>query len=156
MRSILYFSALGLALSAGQASAQPATGLKTLESAHSPQATITKLETIIQARGMKIFTRIDHAAAAKDAGLAMPASTVVVFGNPKGGTPNFLKSPTLAIDLPLKALVWQDQAGKTFVSWNSGEYVFGSIFPRHGLTPPAPAVQEQENLLAGIMAEAVR
>ena len=61
---------------------------------------------------MKVFTHIDHAAAAKEFGLTMPPSTVVIFGNPKSGTPNFLKKPTLAIDLPLKILVWQDDAGK--------------------------------------------
>ncbi len=145
-----------LAMFAGPALAQSSSGLKTLESSAPAVVTIEKLESIIKAKGMKVFTRIDHAAAAREAGLTMPAATVVIFGNPKGGTPNFLKAPTLAIDLPLRALVWQDQAGKTFVSWNTGEYVTGTLFARHGLNPPAQAGLDQESLLAGIMAEAVR
>ena len=143
-------------LLAGPALAQSGNGLKTLESAAPAAVTIEKLEAIITAKGMKVFTRIDHAAAAKEAGLAMPPATVIIFGNPKGGTPNFLKAPTLAIDLPLRALVWQDQSGKTYISWNAGDYVTGTLFPRHGLNPPAQAGLDQENLLSGIMAEAVK
>ncbi|MEO3473509.1 DUF302 domain-containing protein [Roseomonas sp. CAU 1739] len=63
----------------------------------------------------------------------MPPSTVVVFGNPRMGTPNFLRQPTLALDLPLRALLWQDQAGKVSVSWNSARCLFGTIYPRHGM-----------------------
>ena len=80
----------------------------------------------------------------------MPPATVVIFGAPKGGTPNFLKKPTLAIDLPLKALVWQNKEGKVYVTYNSGAYVFGTIFGRHGLKPPNKVVKAQEALLAGL------
>jgi len=80
----------------------------------------------------------------------MPPSTVVIFGNPKSGTPNFLKKPTLAIDLPLKILVWQDDAGKTFVTYNSGSYVLGTLFERHGLKPPPQVIEEQEKMLEGL------
>jgi uncharacterized protein (DUF302 family) len=73
-----------------------------------------------------------------------------VFGNPAGGTPNFLKAPTLAIDLPLKALVWQDAAGKTYVTYNTGRYVFGSLFARHGLASSADVAAAQEELLSGL------
>lgn len=153
----LIFASLAIAFLGGSAgNAQTGNGLNTRESANSAAATIEKLETAIKSRGMKVFARIDHAAAAAEAGMKMPPATVIVFGNPKAGTPNFLKSPTLAIDLPLKALVWQDQGGKTFVSWNSGGYVIGTIFPRHGLNPPAAAGAEQENLLASIAADAVK
>ncbi len=125
-------------------------GLKTLSSAHSHQATLEKYEAVVRAMGMRVFTRIDHAAAAKDAGLSMPPATVIVFGAPKTGTPNFLKAPTLAIDLPLKALVWQDKDGKTFVTYNAASYVLGPVFGRHGLKPPEPAVKAQEEMLASI------
>ena len=136
------------------ARAETAEGLTTIESRNSAPATIDKLETAIRAAGLRVFTRIDHAAAAVDAGLAMPPAVVVIFGNPAAGTPNFLKAPTLAIDLPLKALVWQDAAGKTFVSYNSGAYVVGTLFKRHGLNPPAAAGEAQEKLLAGLAQQA--
>ncbi|MDP4595084.1 MAG: DUF302 domain-containing protein, partial [Beijerinckiaceae bacterium] len=87
---------------------------------------------------------------------AMPASTVVIFGAPKGGTPNFLKKPTLAIDLPLKALVWQNAEGKVFVTYNSGAYVFGTIFGRHGLNPPAKIQKAQEAMLSGLATAAAK
>ncbi|MBU2534162.1 MAG: DUF302 domain-containing protein, partial [Alphaproteobacteria bacterium] len=119
-------------------------------------AAIAQLEDAIKAKGMKVFTKIDHAAAASEAGLEMPAATVVIFGNPKGGTPNFLKQPTLAIDLPLKMLVWENKDGKTFVTYNSGAYVFGEIFGRHGLNPPAKVVQAQEKMLSGLAGEAAK
>ena len=84
----------------------------------------------------------------------MPPAIVVIFGNPSTGTPNFLKAPTLAIDLPLKALIWQDGAGKVFVTYNSGGYVIGTLFKRHGLTPPEAAAAQQEKLLAGLAQQA--
>ncbi|MGE3246846.1 MAG: DUF302 domain-containing protein [Beijerinckiaceae bacterium] len=130
------------------AQAQQGSGLKTIPSNHSAPETVSKLETAIKAKGMKVFTRIDHQAAAKEAGLSMPPATVVVFGAPKGGTPNFLKSPTLAIDLPLKALVWQNKEGKVYVTYNSGAYVFEQIFGRHGLKPPNKIVKAQEAMLS--------
>jgi len=84
----------------------------------------------------------------------MPASTVVIFGNPKAGTPNFVKKPTLAIDLPLKMLVWDDASGKTFVTYNTAEYVLGTQFARHGLKPPAKIVAERAKMLNGLAASA--
>ena len=83
-------------------------------------------------RGFMIFARLDHAAAAESFGLKMPKSTVLVFGNPRLGTPVFLKHPTLAIDLPLKALVWDDARGKTSLSYNSAQYLLVTIYGRHG------------------------
>lgn len=145
------FGVLAMAAPAGAAD----NGLTTVDSAAPAAATLDRLEAAIRARGMKVFTRIDHAAAAREAGLAMPAATVVVFGNPAGGTPNFLRAPTLAIDLPLKALVWDDAAGRTHVTYNTGQYVIGTIFPRHGLHPADDVAAGQERLLSEIVAEAV-
>lgn len=130
--------------------ASASSGLKTVSSKNSAAATIEKLSAAIKAKGMKVFTNIDHAAAAKEAGLTMPPATVVIFGAPKGGTPNFLKKPTLAIDLPLKILVWQNGEGKVFVTYNSGAYVFGTIFGRHGLKPPKSVQKAQEKMLSGL------
>ncbi len=146
-------AAFTVSMSVACASAQSSHGLKTMASKYSADETVNKFEAAIKAKGMKVFTRIDHQVAAKEAGLTMPASQVVIFGAPKGGTPNFLKKPTLAIDLPLKALIWQNAEGKVFLSYNSGAYVFGDIFGRHGLKPPAKIVEAQEAMLT-VLAEA--
>jgi len=85
-----------------------------------------------------VFTEIDHAAAAEKNGLKLPARTVIVFGNPRSGTPSMQKSPTLAIDVPPKALVWQDDQGKVWLTLNTGAYLEDYVYPRHGL-PSNPA-----------------
>ena len=91
---------------------------------------------------------IDHAAAAKGAGLEMRPRTVIIFGNPKAGTPPITKSATLAIDLPMKALVWQDDQDKVWLTYNSSEYGAKQIYPRHGLTVPDDAAKALERFLA--------
>jgi len=89
---------------------------------------VTRVELALSAAGMKIFARIDHAAEAHAAGLAMRPTVVLVFGNPKGGTPLMVARPTVAIDLPLKALVWEDDAGATWLTYNTP-----ALLERHGL-----------------------
>jgi hypothetical protein len=85
-------------------------------------------------------TEIDHAAAAKRFGLDLRPRTVIVFGNPKLGTPAMVKTPLLAIDVPPKALVWEDDQGKVWLSYNSSDYLYNTIYPRHGAAvPPATA-----------------
>ena len=147
---------LVLGFVATSALAQTDNGLVTIASNSSAAATIEKFEAAAKEAGMKIFTRIDHSAAATEAGLAMPPATVIIFGNPKGGTPTFLRAPTLAIDLPLKALVWQDAAGKVFVSYNSGAYVGATVLPRHGLPAAPDGGAGQEKLLSGLAAAAAK
>ena len=83
-----------------------------------------------------VFTEIDHAAAAKKFGLDMRPRTVIVFGNPKLGTPVMVKTPQLAIDVPPKALVWEDDQGKVWLSYNSADYLYRTIYPRHGIDAP--------------------
>src|SRR5580704_6965972 len=85
--------------------------------------TIKRLESLLQAQGLTIFCRIDHSGAAEKGGLKMHPTQVIVFGSPKGGTPLMIASPTVAIDLPLKALIWEDGGGKVWVSYNSPEYL---------------------------------
>lgn len=126
-------------------------GLITQSSANSAEDTTNKLEAAIEGAGFKVFARLDHAAAAAEAGLEMPYSTVVVFGNPKLGTPAFLQTPALAIDLPLKALVWEDAEGNVFVSYNSSTYMFETIYERHG----QPYPPEMIDRLGGAMAKMV-
>jgi uncharacterized protein (DUF302 family) len=101
----------------------PDNGMAHLSSPYSFGETIKRLESLLQAQGLEIFCRIDHSGAAEKAGLKMPATQVIVFGNPKSGTPLMLASTTAAIDLPLKALIWEDGDGRVWVSYNTPEYL---------------------------------
>jgi uncharacterized protein (DUF302 family) len=93
-----------------------------------------------EAAGFMVFTEIDHAAAAKQFGLDMRPRTVIVFGNPKLGTPAMVKTPLLAIDVPPKALVWEDDQSKVWLSYNSSDYIYNTIYLRHGAeVPPTTA-----------------
>jgi len=117
------------------------SGLITMPSNYSVEVTVQRFEAAIRAKsdqGWMVFTELDHAAAAEKNGLKLPARTVIVFGNPRGGTPSMQKSPTLAIDVPPKALVWQDDQGKVWLTFNSGTYLQDYVYPRHGL-PSNPA-----------------
>lgn len=137
----------------GMASAS--NGLITKPSAHSASVTLDRLEAALKQRGYVIFARLDHSAAAVSVGLKMPPATVLVFGNPRNGTGAMLKKPMLAIDLPLKALVWEDASGKVSVTYNSAEYVQGTIFPRHELPANPEAQKAIENLLKEVTDSAV-
>jgi uncharacterized protein (DUF302 family) len=118
-------------------SASAVVGLVTKASNYSVDDTLDRLEAALKERGLIIFTRLDHAAAAQSLGLQMPRSTVLVFGNPRLGTPRFIQVPTLAIDLPLKALVWEDGNGKVWLSYNNSEWS-KVIDNRHGAGSPSP------------------
>jgi len=118
-------------------------GLITKPSKYSVAETITRFEAAVkqkEAAGFTVFTEIDHAAAARKFGLDMRPRTVIVFGNPKLGTPAMVKTPLLAIDVPPKALVWEDDEGKVWLSYNSSDYLYKTIYLRHGAAaPPATA-----------------
>lgn len=148
------FAALVLVLAAVPAGAAQ-NGLITLASNHSAADTLQRLESEVTSRGFAVFGKLDHAAAAAEAELEMPFSTVLVFGNPKLGTPGFLEQPTLAIDLPIKALVWEDADGAVSVSYNSAAYLFDTIYARHGASFPPPAPGNVEGALAAIVGAAV-
>jgi uncharacterized protein (DUF302 family) len=94
-----------------------------LSSTYSFTETINRLESLLKALNLTEFCRIDHRGEAEKAGLKMNPTQVVIFGSPTGGTPLMIATPTLAIDLPLKALIWQDEGGKVWVSSNSAEYL---------------------------------
>lgn len=85
--------------------------------------TLDRLEKLLQSKGIQIFARVDHSGEAHKAGLHMNPTQLLIFGNPKGGTPVMVAAPTAAIDLPLKALAWQDDEGKVWLSWNDPEYL---------------------------------
>ena len=113
-----------------------ADGLPTIRSSHGPKDTMNRLETEVKARGMTIFARIDHAAGATAAGLSLPPTDVLIFGNAKAGTPLMQSVQTIGIDLPLKVLVWQDASGGTWVSYNDPAW----LAKRHGASGAADAV----------------
>jgi len=101
----------------------PENGVVRIPSQHSVADTVTKLETILQAKNVKLFAVVDHSGEAEKAGLKMPNTKLLIFGNPKGGTPLMLASPSVALDLPLKILVAEDTAGKVWVSYNAPDYL---------------------------------
>jgi uncharacterized protein (DUF302 family) len=103
--------------------ASPGNGLVHLSSPYSVPETLKRLDSNLQSRGLTVFARIDHSGEAAKIGMKMHPTQLIIFGSPKGGTPVMLASPTLAIDLPLKALVWEDAGGKVWVSYNSAEYL---------------------------------
>ena len=137
---VLAILALSLAICTGPATAHAADdGLITKPSKYSVKETVTRFEAAVkqkEAAGFTVFTEIDHAAAAKKFGLDMRPRTVIVFGNPKLGTAVMLKTPLLAIDVPPKALVWEDNQGKVWLSYNSADYLYKTIYPRHGAEAP--------------------
>jgi uncharacterized protein (DUF302 family) len=104
-------------------------GLLTLRSAHSVEETIARARAVLEAKGIREFALIDHSGEAAKAGLTMPKTQVLIFGNPKGGTPLMLAMPSIAIDLPLKLLVREDGEGAVWVSYWSAQ----ALLKRHGL-----------------------
>ena len=101
------------------AMAQAGGNLVTKPSTYSVPETIDRIEKVVTAKGMKIFARIDHGGEAKKVGLDMRPTELLIFGNPKGGTALMVASPTAAIDLPMKALAWEDKDGKVWLTYNS-------------------------------------
>jgi uncharacterized protein (DUF302 family) len=104
-------------------------GLISKPSRYSAPETMDRLVAVLQSKGMTVFARIDHADAAKKAGLSMRPSQLLIFGNPKGGTPLMVAAPTVAIDLPLKALAWEDAGGKVWLGYNAPSL----LKERHGI-----------------------
>jgi uncharacterized protein (DUF302 family) len=84
---------------------------------------MNRLESVLHAKSLTVFARVDHSGEAEKVGLTMHPAQLIIFGNPKSGTPLMVASPTLAIDLPLKALAWEDAEGKVWLSYNSPEYL---------------------------------
>ncbi len=113
-----------------------ANGLITLPSAHGVKDTVDRLAAEVTAKGLTVFARIDHAAGAKEVGLALRPTELLIFGNAAGGTPLMQVLQTAGIDLPLKALAWQDADGKCWLSYNDPAW----IAQRHGDAAPVSAV----------------
>lgn len=127
-------------------------GMTTIPSSVSVTETVNRLEALLKEKGITVFVRIDHQAEAAKAGLTMKASQLLIFGNPKAGTPLMKAVPATAIDLPLKALAWEDDEGKVWLSYNRPEF----LKQRHGLSdeqlkPLAPLGGLIEKAAAGTM-----
>jgi uncharacterized protein (DUF302 family)/uncharacterized membrane protein YidH (DUF202 family) len=98
-------------------------GIISVATSHSVDEAVEKLKEMLQAKGVKLFALVDHSGEAEKVGLAMRPTKLLIFGNPKAGTPLMIASPTIAIDLPLKILVWEDSNSKVWISYNSPAYL---------------------------------
>jgi uncharacterized protein (DUF302 family) len=121
-------------------------GLTSVPSNFDPKETMDRLEAEIRTKGLNVFARIDHAAGAAEAGLELRPTNLIIFGNARGGTPLMQLIQTVGVDLPLKVLVWQDAAGKTWVSYNEPSW----IAQRHGVANADPIVSKMADLLSAI------
>jgi uncharacterized protein (DUF302 family) len=122
-----------------------ADGLITIESRYGPEETMNRFEAEVRARGMTVFAHIDHAAGATAVGLSLRPTELLIFGNAKIGTPLMHSTQTFGIDLPLKALVWQDASGTTWLSYNDPAF----LAHRHGL-------DDADNATVNAMAAALK
>jgi uncharacterized protein (DUF302 family) len=113
-------------------------GLCRVESKHSVDETVERVQQLLESKGVKVFTVVDHGGEAAKVGLEMRPTKLIIFGSPKTGTPLMFASPSVAIDLPLKALIAEDEAGKVWMTWNDPEY----LQARHGF--PAELIKNIE------------
>jgi uncharacterized protein (DUF302 family) len=127
-----------------------ADGLIAIKSSRGPRETMDRLVAEIQAKGLTIFARVDHAAGAKEAGLELRPTELVMFGNAKGGTPLMQADQAAGIDLPLKALVWQDASGETWLSYNDPAW----LAQRHGLGDQVDAPVKAMSAMLGAVIRA--
>jgi uncharacterized protein (DUF302 family) len=105
-------------------------GIVAQPSNHSVDQTVAKVKNTLQSKGITLFALIDHSGEAQKVGMKMPPTKLVIFGNPRAGTPLMLAAPSSALDLPLKLLIWEDPQGKVWLSYNSPEYLRN----RHGFS----------------------
>ncbi len=129
-----------------------ADGMIAIKSAHSVKDTITKFETVAKERGLHIFARIDHAAGAQKIGKTLRPTELLIFGNPQGGTPLMECAQTAGIDLPLKALAWQDASGQVWLGYNDPQF----LAARHGAKDCGPVAAGLRNALDGLAGVATR
>ena len=138
LMSVVLAPVMGLFVPRDNLSSHPAQrvvsageGIVTIPSHHSVDETVDRLDQLLREKGIKLFSVVDHSAEAKAAGFEMRPTKLVIFGNPKAGTPLMLAAPSIAIDLPLKVLVWEGAGGKVWISYNAPEY----LQRRHDLPP---------------------
>jgi uncharacterized protein (DUF302 family) len=137
--------ATALSLCMACATAFAADGLIAIKSSRTAAETMTRLEDVVKQRGLTVFARIDHAAGAAKIGKTLAPTELLIFGNPQGGTPLMECAQTAGIDLPLKALVWQDSAGQVWLGYNDPAY----LAQRHAAAA-CPVVENLRKALSGI------
>ena len=141
---------LALALLAAFSYCQAADGLVAVKSPYSAKATMDKFEVIVKDKGLNVFARIDHAAGATRIGKTLRPTEVLIFGNPQGGTPFMECAQSVGIDLPLKALVWEDASSQVWLGYNDPAY----LAQRHGVSQ-CPVAENLRKALAGFAAATV-
>jgi uncharacterized protein (DUF302 family) len=124
-------------------------GLAAVKSPFGPQETMNRLEAVLKQKGMTVFARIDHAAGAATVGKTLRPTELLIFGNPQGGTPFMECSQTVGIDLPLKALVWEDASGQVWLGYNDPTF----LAARHKVSQ-CPVAEQMKQALAGFAQEA--
>ena len=125
------------------------TGIIDVPAVQSIEETVEKLKSLLAVKGVKLFALIDHSGEAEKAGMTMPPTKLLIFGSPKAGTPVMLAAPSIALDLPLKILVWQDDAGKAWLSYNSPAF----LQERHSVPPELASALHAVEALATKAAE---
>jgi uncharacterized protein (DUF302 family) len=124
-------------------------------SPHSVEQTAERFEAAARARGLHVFPRIDHAAAAREYGLEMPPTLVIGFGNPRYGTPFMLQRPESGIDFPPRAIVYEDANGQVWLAYNTASYLYEHQFARHGLDYPPGDLAFFRNVVEGLAEQAI-
>lgn len=149
MRHILAGLALMALITTG---AQADDGMVVKQSAHSVAATLDRLAKILTSKGITVFTRVNHAAGAKKAGLELKPTELLIFGNPKLGTPLMMSNPKIGIDLPMKALAWEDDAGKVWLAYTKPD----AMKARHGIGDKDPVFKKMTGALGKLTDAAVK
>jgi uncharacterized protein (DUF302 family) len=132
-------------LAVGACSVWAAEGMVAVESPYDAETTMNRLEEQVQARDLEVFARIDHAAGAEKVGKTLRPTELLIFGNPKAGTPLMECAQSFGIDLPVKALVWEDADGQVWLGWNDPAF----LAKRHGV-PECPPVEKLQGALQGL------
>lgn len=138
----LLFAVLSIFMLTGTALAQG--GLISVKSSHDVATTVSRLESALMEKSITVFARIDHAQGAQRIGQVLNPTVLIIFGNPALGTPLIQRSRTIGIDLPLKALIWEDRTGDVWFTYNSPDY----LARRHGITEMDDLVQKMEAALS--------
>ncbi|GGJ01705.1 DUF302 domain-containing protein [Neoroseomonas lacus] len=153
-RRQLGVAAAAVLIVASHPAAAQEVGLVTHPSAHPVRVTLDRFAAAVREANWVVFTEIDHAAAAEAVGMTLRPRIVVFFGNPRAGTGAMASNPTLALDLPMRVLVWQDDAGQTQVTRSTGEDIATRVFARHGIAMPPEARQATDAFLDTLVRKA--
>lgn len=153
-RTLVMTLVLGAAMFSPMRGMALSDGLVTRPSAHSVRETLDRFAAAVRAADWVVFTEIDHAAAAKAVGMQLRSRAVVLFGNPRAGTAAMQVNPTLAIDLPMRVLVWEDDLGRVFLTRSTGDDIADRVFARHGVTVPPDGRRTMDGTLDGFARKA--